>query len=64
MIRRTATRNSILSALPRMMILLVALFAPLIAMQTVQAGSETVIVDSSKRNSGAGIVIVAGLRRA
>lgn len=60
----TGTTISLLRALPRVAILLAALFAPMIAMQTVQAGSETIIVDSSQRNSGAGFVIIAGLRRA
>lgn len=57
-------RTEIFRTLPRMALLLAALFAPLIAMQTVQAGVETVIVDSQQRSNGAGIVIVSSLRRA
>lgn len=62
--KQTGKTTTLLRALPRAAILLAALFAPMIAMQTVQASSEAIIVDSSRGNSGAGFVIVAGLRRA
>lgn len=47
----------------RFAFLIVALFAPLIAMQSFAAASGGLIEDSRKLSSGAGIVLVVGLRR-
>jgi hypothetical protein len=58
------SRFGLVRALPRVALLTAALFAPLIAMQAVQASSDTIIVQSMERVSGAGIVLIAGLRRA
>lgn len=62
--RSTYSRFGLFRALPRVALLTAALFAPLIAMQAVQASSDTIIVQSMERVSGAGIVLIAGLRRA
>lgn len=51
------------AALPRFALLAAALFAPLVAMQSVQAGPDTFIEDGRKLSSGAGIVLLAGLQR-
>lgn len=51
---RTLTRAAILAA---------ALFAPLAAMQSVQAGSKAFIEDSRALSSGAGLVILVSLQR-
>lgn len=61
--RPTNHRFGFARALPRVALLTAALFAPLIAMQAVQASSDTIIVQSMERVSGAGIVLIAGLRR-
>lgn len=63
MTRSTATRLGIASMLPRFALLVAALLAPLVAMQSVQAGSETFIEDSRKPSSGAGLVLVVSLQR-
>ncbi|MEO3998589.1 hypothetical protein [Mesorhizobium sp. CAU 1732] len=62
--RPTHSRFGLIRALPRVALLTAALFAPLIAMQAVEASSDTIIVQSMERVSGAGIVLIAGLRRA
>ena len=48
----------------RASLLLAALFAPMIAMHSVQASTESVIESVRERNSGAGFVLVTSLRRA
>lgn len=63
MIHQTSTRSSVSVMLPRFAFLLAALFAPLVAMQAVQAGSDTFIEDSRKLSSGAGLVLVVSLQR-
>lgn len=60
---RARSRLGIAAALPRFALLMAALFAPLVAMQSVAAGADTVIEDSRKLSSGAGIVLVVGLQR-
>ena len=47
----------------RFCVLILALFAPLIAMQSLAAGTGGLIEDSRKLSSGAGIVLVVGLQR-
>ena len=54
---------TILASLPRAALLATALFLPLMAMHSVQAGSTTVIEDTYKRSSGAGLVLVVSLQR-
>jgi hypothetical protein len=61
--RRTRQQLDMLRALPRIVFLTAVLFAPLIAIQSVQAGADSIIESSAQRTSGAGFVIVAGLRR-
>ena len=63
MTRRTHTRSDIAAALPRFAFLMAALFAPLMAIQSVQAGADSLIEDNRKLASGAGIVLVVGLQR-
>lgn len=63
MTRRIATRPGLAATLPRFALLIAALFAPLVAMQTVQAGSDAFIEDSRKLPSGAGLVLVVSLQR-
>lgn len=60
---RARTRSDIAAALPRFAFLMAALFAPLMALQSVQAGADSFIEDSRKLSSGAGIVLVVGLQR-
>ena len=48
----------------RIAMLTLALFAPMFAMQQVQAGTSTIIEDTYKRSSGAGLVILVSLQRA
>ena len=55
--------RDVATALPRFALLLCVLFAPFVAMQSVQAGSDAVIEDSRKLSSGAGIVLLVGLQR-
>lgn len=61
---RTAFRpiDAIRAAL-RIGLLTVALFVPMIAMHQVQASTSTIIEDTYKRSSGAGLVIVVSLQR-
>lgn len=61
--RRIASISGIASALPRFAFLAAALLAPLAALQAVQAGPETLIEDSRKLSSGAGLVLVISLQR-
>ncbi|RIK87071.1 MAG: hypothetical protein DCC69_04880 [Hyphomicrobiales bacterium] len=63
MTRRTALFSGIASALPRFALLAAALLAPLVAMQSVQAGADAFIEDSRKLSSGAGLVLVISLQR-
>lgn len=63
MTRRTTLSSGIASALPRFALLAAALLAPLVAMQSVQAGADTFIEDSRKLSSGAGLVLVISLQR-
>lgn len=63
MTRRIATRPGLAATLPRFALLIAALFAPLVAMQTVQAGSDAFIEDSRKLSSGAGLILVVSLQR-
>ena len=63
MTSRASIHSDIAAALPRFALLLAVLFAPLIAMQSVQAGAETFIEDARTLSSGAGIVLVVGLQR-
>ena len=52
-----------LRALPRIALLAVALFAPLAAMQAVEAGQRATIEDSRAVSNGAGFVLLMSLRR-
>lgn len=63
MTRPSRARSDIAAALPRFAFLIAALFAPLVAMQSVAAGADGAIEDSRKLSSGAGIVLVVGLQR-
>ncbi len=56
-------RSDIAAALPRFAFLMAALFVPLMALHSVQAGADSFIEDSRKLSSGAGIVLVVGLQR-
>lgn len=47
----------------RFAFLILALFAPLIAMQSFAASAGGLIEDSRRLSSGAGIVLVVGLQR-
>jgi len=49
--------------LPRIALLTAVLFAPLIAMQSVEASSRTIIGESRTLSSGAGLVLVISLQR-
>ena len=63
MTRHPSILRGVAAALPRFALLLGVLFAPFVAMQTVQAGSDVLIEDSRKLSSGAGIVLLVGLQR-
>ena len=60
---RTFTTET-LRTLPRGALLAAALFAPLMAMQSVQAGSpRATIEDSRALSNGAGLVLLVSLQR-
>lgn len=61
--RRPSRLLPALRALPRIALLTAALFAPLVVMQSVQAGSETIIEDKRPLSNGAGLVLLIGLQR-
>ena len=63
MTRSSLSGFQMLRALPRVVLLTAALFAPLIAMQSVQAGSQTIIEDKRPPSSGAGLVLIVSLQR-
>lgn len=52
-----------LRALPRVLLLAVALAGPVAAMQSVQAGSSVTIEDSRAMSNGAGLVLLLSLQR-
>ena len=56
-------RASFLSGLAALAVLVAALFAPIATIYSLQAGVESVIEDSRKMSSGAGLVLVIGLQR-
>lgn len=53
----------LVGALCRAAFFALALFAPLAAMQAVEASSQAVIEDSRAMPSGAGLVLLVGLQR-
>ena len=63
------TRNThrshpgILRTIPRIALLTAVLFAPLIAMQSVEAASTLILEDTYSPPSNAGLVIIASLTR-
>ena len=63
MTSRSALVLGIAAALPRFFLLAFMLFAPFVAMHSVQAASDALIEDSRKLSSGAGLVLVIGLQR-
>lgn len=56
-------RASFLSSLAALAVLAAALFAPIATIYSLQAGVGSVIEDSRKMSSGAGLVLVIGLQR-
>ncbi len=50
--------------LPRVAILAMAMWLPLMAMDGVRAGSDNIIVDNQRMSSGAGLVLMVSLQRA
>lgn len=50
--------------LPRVAILAMAMWLPLMAMDRVRAGSDNIIVDNQRMSSGAGLVLMVSLQRA
>jgi hypothetical protein len=54
---------SLFSDILRALLIVIALFAPMIAMQSVEAGSQAIIENSRTLSSGAGLVLVVSLQR-
>lgn len=62
--RPVRSRLHLLRALPRIALLAAVLFSPLIAMQSVQAGTTARVIESSQRPAtGIGLVILTGILR-
>ena len=53
----------ILRSLSRAALLTAVLFTPLVAMQSVEAGSRAIIEDSRALSSGVGLVLLVSLQR-
>jgi len=55
---------NVMRLLPRVAILAMAMWLPLMAMDRVRAGSDNIIVDNQRMSSGAGLVLMVSLQRA
>ncbi|MCT8991603.1 hypothetical protein NYR54_15095 [Chelativorans sp. SCAU2101] len=55
---------NVMRLLPRVAILAMAMWLPLMAMDGVRAGSDNIIVDNQRMSSGAGLVLMVSLQRA
>ena len=64
MVNTVSRLADVMRLLPRVAILAMVMWLPLMAMDGVRAGSENIIVDTQRMSSGAGFVLMVSLQRA